>query len=462
MVIRSKHLSLFGLFGCLALPAIWILHGFYIVGNNPVAVPVHQKLQLRLNLPKDVTDRDVIVKQYIHNLRTQLQDRINRSVIFIRNQEKHEDTYKKRKEHLTKYCQKQAEDQTTLNTKIVRKHHWFLEEPRIMYCPVAKSGSTFWRRAFEVVRRKDPKVVSPFQLSYIDFKESNAKIPLNMTEAAHADDMSKLLETTLKFIFARDPYSRVFSTFIDKVLSPNRYMWSLGKKAIEMFRSSYTNGTETCGSDVTFDEYIKYLNTLNSKSFDVHIRPVAYCCDACSVDYDVIGKIETFQDDTRYILQKSGSYDKDIIFKDVNTEYKVDYIVDAVVRAFSFRNGWSRCISVHAGYQRLWRQLQIGGMIEKIDLYPLSPEQSNNITVTEYLDMALDAFKRSGPSAKANKKEAFLQAYSMVTLNDMENLREKYIADFEMFDYNQRPEELFKVNRDPVVDFDYFDVMRMK
>lgn len=28
MVIRSKHLSLFGLFGCLALPAIWILHGF--------------------------------------------------------------------------------------------------------------------------------------------------------------------------------------------------------------------------------------------------------------------------------------------------------------------------------------------------------------------------------------------------------------------------------------------------
>ncbi|XP_046578870.1 carbohydrate sulfotransferase 14-like [Haliotis rubra] len=374
----------------------------------------------------------------------------------------HEKILRKRREHLTKYCEKQPDAQTPLNGKIVRKHHWFLDKPRVMYCPVAKSGSTFWRRAFEVIRRKDPKVVSPFQLSYMDFKAYKARIPLNMTEPAHATDMSELLETTLKFIFARDPYRRVFSTYIDKVLSPNRYMWGLGRKAIKMFRSSYKNGTEICGSDMTFEEYIKYINTLNSKRFDVHLRPVAYVCDPCAVDYDVIGKIETFQDDTRYILKRTGSYDQDIKFKDMSTEYKVDYIVDSVVRTFALKSGWSRCISVHAGYQRLWRQLQIQGKIEKIDVYPLTPEQSNNITVTEYLNMALDAFKRSGPAAKNNKREAFLQAYSTVTPKDMENLREQYFADFEMFDFEQRPEELYKAHKNVRLEFDYFNVMRLK
>ncbi|XP_071103647.1 carbohydrate sulfotransferase 11-like [Haliotis cracherodii] len=456
MFIVNRLRRRFVLIVCFALSTIWILHVFYTQGSDHLLpVPVHQRLQLSLNLTRDVKTRDVIVKHYIHNLQTQLENRAQQTQV------ENDSIYTQRKQYVNKYCQRQ-EDTNRMPPGNIRDLHWYLDKPRIMYCPVAKSGSTFWRRAFEVIRRKDPKIVSPFQLSYMDFKLSKAKIPLNMTETAHVEDMSKLLQKTLKFLFARDPYSRVFSTFIDKILSPNTYMWGLGKNAIEMFRSSNTERTSTCGSDVSFDEYVKYINTRKFKTIDFHLRPVAYRCDACVADYDVIGKLETFEDDIRYILKKVGSYDSEIIFKNMNIEYKVDYILDAVVRAFDFKKGWTQCISLHAGYQRLWRQLQIGGMIDKTDPYLLTPEQSSNITVTEYLNMALEAFKRSGPSAKGNKKEAFLQAYSMVSLKEMESLRKNYLVDFEMFDYNQRPRKLFNINREAWTDFDYFDVMRLR
>ncbi|XP_046546272.1 uncharacterized protein LOC124256332 [Haliotis rubra] len=90
--------------------------------------------------------------------------------------------YIQRKQYLIKYCKKQ-ENIKRMSAVKIRELHWFLDQPRIIYCPIAKSGSTFWRRA------KEP-------------------------------------------------------------------------------------------------------------------RPVAYTCDACAVDYDIICKMETFEDDTRYILKR--------------------------------------------------------------------------------------------------------------------------------------------------------------
>ena len=57
-----------------------------------------------------------------------------------------------------------------------------------------------------------------------------------------------------------------------------------------------------------FESFIKYVimecNKFrsNQKRMNTHWRPYYNKCGYCDVDYDVIGRAETFIDDTRYIF----------------------------------------------------------------------------------------------------------------------------------------------------------------
>ena len=39
---------------------------------------------------------------------------------------------------------------------------------------------------------------------------------------------------------------------------------------------------------------------------DIHLTPFYRRCDYCNIDYDFIGKVETFNEDVKFIFEKSG------------------------------------------------------------------------------------------------------------------------------------------------------------
>lgn len=288
---------------------------------------------------------------------------------------------------------------------------------------------------------------------------------MKLTKSNRAKDLQKIVKSSFKFIFTRDPYHRLFSTYIDKMYAPNSVFWEYtAKRAIKKVRSNgrYYTG---CGADITFVELVKYLNTLHPNNYNEHLMPATGKCDVCGVDYDVIGKMETFSSDAMYILNKTGLLGKQIVFYDMRTEHKIDYIIDAVVRGFRLkhvrRSAWINCVSTHAGYQRIWRQIQIAGLIEKTRDYPLTSAGSEAITVTEYINMALEAHRHSSGLSMLNKKEAYLQAYAQLSPRDLEAIREKYLDDFYTFGYPDRPTELFDRANNSQQDnvFDYFDLL---
>ena len=62
--------------------------------------------------------------------------------------------------------------------------------------------------------------------------------------------------------------------------------------------------------DVTFQEFVRYVSdTANrlTEPPEEHWREIDRLCSPCSIHYDVIGKMETLENDTHYILKRSGA-----------------------------------------------------------------------------------------------------------------------------------------------------------
>ncbi|XP_067686179.1 carbohydrate sulfotransferase 11-like isoform X1 [Haliotis asinina] len=440
----------------------------HVVNHSPHSVAPYslvKSLQLTLQLPRNTTSRKVIVRSYMKNLQYQLAGRVQQQY-----QAGDKEVYLRRRNHVKNACKKLNRTRK-ITPRELRLQTSVVHIPNLLYCAIPKCGTTFWRRVVVALRRKDPSIRSPFLLSYSDFNVNKAAFNRTLLKPKNLQALQHLLNNSLKFIFTRDPYQRLFSSYVDKIYAPNNQFWEvIAKKAALLIRKGIRDPNATCGQDLTFREMVRYLNSLPPQKYDEHFLPGSLKCDVCSVEYDVFGKMETFIKDMTYIFNTSDSFGRYLQFNDVTAEYKVDYIVDAVTRAFLFKNNdnkrwksWTKCISTHAANQRIWRQLQIGGHIDKTDPYPLSPRESDVISMTEYINMALKAFKRSSKKAKAQKREAYLQAYSELTRDDLETLREKYLDDFYLYDYNDRPKDLFEqVGKEKVWDFNYYDLLNVK
>ncbi|KAL8595979.1 hypothetical protein ACOMHN_018291 [Nucella lapillus] len=73
---------------------------------------------------------------------------------------------------------------------------------------------------------------SPFSAPLINPITSNlTSSPLNSLR--HYDDRAAFVTSAFRNIFVRNPYSRMFSAYVDKVFAPNPTFWKLwDQKAI--------------------------------------------------------------------------------------------------------------------------------------------------------------------------------------------------------------------------------------
>ena len=70
-------------------------------------------------------------------------------------------------------------------------------------------------------------------------------------------DEKRALGPALKFMFARDPYTRIWSAYLDKFVLP--LFWHTGKEVVKEMRNNATKASLECGHDVTFKEFLFYI-----------------------------------------------------------------------------------------------------------------------------------------------------------------------------------------------------------
>lgn len=118
-------------------------------------------------------------------------------------------------------------------------------------------------------------------------------------------ELYESLPNSLSFLFVRDPFERILSAYRDKLEGArNSFYKPLGRRIARRFRSSPVHF-----AGPTFKEFIKYLivqHSQNLRPLDEHWAPIYKFCTPCSIPFRIIGKVETFNRDSEFIIRQAG------------------------------------------------------------------------------------------------------------------------------------------------------------
>ena len=94
-------------------------------------------------------------------------------------------------------------------------------------------------------------------------------------------------------------YYRLVAVYNDRIVASNFNGWQKDIK---------TKVGKNENDEVTFLEFIEFVLTEGAGESE-HLDTYYHHCDMCRIKYDFIGKFETFADDTRFILMRTGAHE---------------------------------------------------------------------------------------------------------------------------------------------------------
>ncbi|KAL4221445.1 hypothetical protein ACF0H5_019702 [Mactra antiquata] len=363
------------------------------------------------------------------------------------------DIYEKRRNLIADGCksiskENYASTSVRNNIKIDPVHN-------IRYCPIPKIGTTFWVRALTVLS-SNGRLKSPFEIG-------RGNEDLLYWRNLPDDKKAHYLASGQSFIFVRDPYSRLYSGYEDKLFHVNLGFWqSLGLRIVR--ERVGTNSEDLMyGHDVTFPEFVKFILKQNddNSSINVHFRPMHLLCDPCRFQYDFVGYLETFSQDANFLLTKWHKEFNDFTLDigQFEKEAAIDTAKKKVKTVFSAKK---ICSDIKVPFKYLlmktWRDLQIRGYLSKNVNFPYQGDV-DNVTPNEFLDAIVKGLEQdqNWAAIKLQRNEALIQAYRQVPLEDMERLKQFFHRDCLLFGYDDRPETLFDRTKPLEHDFLYFE-----
>ena len=346
----------------------------------------------------------------------------------------------KRAGYLRKVCQDdpQSKAELSFRGKVRVSYDSFY---KIMFCPLCKIASTFWTRVFKMLefnQARTHSVKTPFDVPISQAPASRQYVNLQSGTVDRHDATE-----SFRFMFVRNPYSMVFSAYVDKIVGPNPTMWkTFGEAGVKLIRKT---NSRACGSDLTFTEFLQLIlyTDKSHRPLDCHVKQF-FECKPCAVNYTYIGKMETFKDDTYHILNKFGQTQTLEVFNhSFSALHAEDAIDDSVSGPFSWKNDIVKCMPWAEALGRVWRKLQIRGVVGA-SKFPLSDEEASLISKEDFKKLVVEHGKTaSSPERSQLKQQAYQEAFNSVPNEVLEGIRTVYLREFKLFGYDDRPDELY-------------------
>lgn len=354
------------------------------------------------------------------------------------------DEMSRRKKRIRQACESSSRGEFRYmlsRVPIISREHMYL------HCPVTKAASTFWTR-FLLALNGSGHTSSPFA---VPLKKSNRKQVASLLDVYPMASRIGFISSATKVVFVRDPYSRMFSAYVDKVFAPNPYYWrSWGKRAISKFRENTQGAASKCGSDVTFAEVMAFAASGMFKS-DIHFHSVFRECQPCAFHYDFVGKMETFAQDIQLLVNKlqlpNSAYFSSQQFRD---DFTKDAIEDSINSPWEWLREVRACMTMAEAGKRVWRKLQIRGIISRRIAFPFRDDEAESLTAETFIHVALAAHRQSTDKEelRRQKREAMVEAFQSVDSKTLNSLCNIFARDFELFDYESSPADLLdRTNR---------------
>ena len=104
----------------------------------------------------------------------------------------------------------------------------------------------------------------------------------------------------LTFSFVRHPFERLVSAYNYLVIENPRHIKTIVSGSPKLKEYWYKH-------DQSFSSFVDLIFTTYQMNFmNVHWEPLSYSCNFCEVEYDIIGRMETFADDVKYIIKRKN------------------------------------------------------------------------------------------------------------------------------------------------------------
>ncbi|XP_074657210.1 carbohydrate sulfotransferase 13-like [Tubulanus polymorphus] len=205
---------------------------------------------------------------------------------------------KRRQSRLRALCKQQGHRPPKSNHFVRTRHVLVNDARKVMFCFVPKSACSYIGSIVNHGLRKD-------QWNKYSDDEPDALL------------FEQKYKKYYRFIFVRDPFSRLLSCYRDKFLNRTDdfyYRRVYGRKIVKSFRSSASDDEIEKGS-ATFGEFLRYLAPRNDREdtrddfincFNDHWSQYHELCEPCEFKYDFIGRFETLATDLNYVIRKAG------------------------------------------------------------------------------------------------------------------------------------------------------------
>ncbi|XP_077368442.1 carbohydrate sulfotransferase 10-like [Festucalex cinctus] len=196
-------------------------------------------------------------------------------------------------------------------SKVALDNIFVLERHNILFCQTPDGGANEWKKLLIVLSGAFSNV-EEIPENLIDDHEKNG---LPRLSSLSSQEITDRLKHYFKFFIVRDPFERLISTFEDKFLfnkpSEPWYKYTIGPAIIRKYRKGFPYLADT---GLFFDEFVRYLGDKRGRKamdwqFDQHILQWATyveLCSPCDIRYDVVGHLETLQQDSAHILRRAG------------------------------------------------------------------------------------------------------------------------------------------------------------
>lgn len=224
----------------------------------------------------------------------------------------------------------------------------------LVYCYVPKIGSSFWKRVLAILDGDVEGNKTVFNLSSVAIHDSPAIHHLE----GRFFEMYNTLQSSKKFMFVRDPYERLFSGYIDKYFCPCYYSDSY---ITSKFRVPAVKRGK-CQPGVNFTEFLLYVTNMKGVPVDEHFEDQCKKCLPCQIRYDYIGKMETFRQDSEFILRSVHAEPSLVLGPNEEFEESSDVNImnDVTKNIFGkCRHPSNKCVSKYQIMLRLWVTLQV-------------------------------------------------------------------------------------------------------
>ncbi|KAH3775052.1 uncharacterized protein LOC127845584 isoform X2 [Dreissena polymorpha] len=317
-----------------------------------------------------------------------------------------------------------------------RKNFLNVENKHVVFCAIEKTGSTFWRRIFQMAANG-----ADGHPSLIKTADAYNQIGYRSMENMNWKEITSVFQTSNSIMFVRNPYWRLFSGWLDKLYSPNWIYWMIHADEVARKKGQLYMGE--CANDVSFVDFVDHLtdSILDGQCVNGHFSPSHEHCFPCALNVTYVGKYETLKEDTISLTQNLGIQ---LNLKDFERDAAKDAIVDAVDWVFAEKDKIVGCkVTFHCALFRVWSRLQSRGIISRDIMFPYkSRGEAADVTYDEFYQSLTLAHLNSEASAlKLGRKKSFAQAIRSLPDRVISKIKHAFIDDFEMFDYSLNPLE---------------------